>query len=295
MALKGRILTQDEQDFMISNYYKMSASSIGKILGISQSDVSNFWYKKGLKGKQKRLYRIDEKCFNIIDDEFKAYTLGFIASDGCVYNCNQQNKQNIIKIAIKQIDEEILEMMKTNVFKTDKPINHRNGVSILEIVSNEIYNDVVSLGLSPRKTYGNTYVKLNDTLMRHFIRGYFDGDGSISTKCGKDKYTFDVGVSISGFQNNMLKIGNWLEEYNIFTTFLIDKRTYNNEQPFGSLTFPNKISKYSFLKLIYENSNIFLSRKKNLANNFFNIIENKTSPMDKTIVIYYQNAVLKRS
>lgn len=273
----------------------MSAAKSGKIIGLSSNDVSNFWYKAGLRGKQNRVYSIDEHCFDIIDNEYKAYALGFIASDGCIYNPAQEHKQNIVKIAIKQIDEEVLQIMREAVFKTDKPINHRHGISTLEISSNAICQKIEELGLHPNKTYGNTYVQLEEVLMKHFIRGYFDGDGSISTKCGKDNHTSDVSVAISGYYKNMSKIINCLETYNIFATFCEDKRGRTKDDIFGSLTIPNKIAKYCFLKFLYEDSNIFLKRKKDLALNFFRIVENGNSPMDKTIIAYYKNAVLKGS
>lgn len=273
----------------------MSAAKLGEIMGLSRNDVSNFWYRAGLKGKQNRVYSIDEHCFDIIDDEYKAYALGFIASDGCIYNPTQRHKQNIVKITIKQVDEEVLEIMREAVFKTDKPINHRHGVSTLEISSNIICQKIKELGLHPNKTHGDSYVQLEDALMKHFIRGYFDGDGSISTKCGKDNYTSDVSVAISGYYKNMGKIANYLEAYNIFTTFCEDKRSSTKDDIFGALTLPNKIAKYCFLKFLYEDSNIFLKRKKDLALNFFQIIESGNSPMDKTTTAYYKNAVLKGS
>lgn len=280
---------------MVNNYHNMSAAKLGKIMGLSRNDVSNFWYKAGLKGKQNRVYSIDEHCFDVIDDEYKAYTLGFIASDGCIHSPTQEHKQSIVKIAIKQVDEEILKIMRENVFKTDKPINHRHGVSTLEISSNVICQKIEELGLHPKKTYGNTYVQLGTALMKHFIRGYFDGDGSISTKCGKDNYTSDINVAISGYYKNMNKIAKYLESYNIFPTFCEDKRGKIENDIFGALIMPNKIAKYCFLKFLYEDSNIFLKRKKDLALNFFQIIENGNSPMDKTTTAYYENAVLKGS
>ena len=143
----------------------MSAAKLGKIIGLSRNDVSNFWYKAGLKGKQNRVYSLDEHCFDAVDNEYKAYTLGFIASDGCIYNPAQRQKQNIVKIAIKRVDEEILEIMREVVFKTDKPINHRHGVSTLEISSNIICEKIEELGLHPNKTHGDSYVQLEDTLM----------------------------------------------------------------------------------------------------------------------------------
>lgn len=293
MAIKGRILTDDDKKIMIDNYYNMSSSKIAKMLNLKESDVTNFWAKNNLRGKCKRQYPLNESCFDVIDNEAKAYTLGFIASDGCVYETKDKGKQNIVRISIHQCDEEILTDIKEKVFKTEKPIIYHKNTATLEISSNRIYESLIALDIKPRKTYGNSFVRLSDDLMRHFIRGYFDGDGSISNKLINKSLTSDINISISGYKKNMSKIVDYLAENNIIATFNEDRRRYNGDDVFGALTLPNKISKYAFLKYIYSDSFIGLKRKKDLAHAFCHAIECSTLPMDKITVIYYNNAVLK--
>ena len=70
-------------------------------------------------------YKKNENLFKNIDNEFKAYILGFIASDGCLYN-------NSITITIHKKDRDILEKIRNYISK-DIPIKDfisKNQVSL---------------------------------------------------------------------------------------------------------------------------------------------------------------------
>lgn len=288
-------LSENDIDFILNNYHNYKAIELAEMFNVHQGNIYRIWNLNNLTGKQNRIYEIDENCFNNIDTEEKAYALGFIASDGCVFESDKHKKQGIIKITIHKDDIKILEMINKKVFKSNKPISILEPYCSLEQSSDIIVKNIKNLGLLPRKTYGNTYIELEDSLMRHFIRGYFDGDGSISKKCGKTKMLNDVTVAISGYEENMNKIINYLSTKNIYATFNEDKRKYKDNKKFGSLTLTNKTTKYSFLRYLYDDSTIYLERKKELANNFIKIIEEENNISDKVIITYYNYAVLKLS
>jgi hypothetical protein len=47
-------------------------------------------------------------------------------------------------------------------------------------ITNEIiYDDLIKLGLTPRKSLIQTFPEIPDQSVRHFIRGCWDGDGSV--------------------------------------------------------------------------------------------------------------------
>ena len=50
----------------------------------------------------------------------------------------------------------------------------------LEIISKHMCEILSSIGATPRKSLTLTFPNINDSLIRHLIRGYFDGDGYIS-------------------------------------------------------------------------------------------------------------------
>lgn len=288
-----RQLTKEEEQEIVNKYYDYSQSALAEMFGVTKSCIGGVWHRYGLSGKGSRVYYIhNENAFKNLDTE-TAYMLGFIGADGCVYkHPGDDTRQQILSISILKQDAYVLEMFKEKL-KTNKPIQYTDVMASLQISSDIIVDDLKNLGLSYRKTYENTIANVPDALMPHLIRGYVDGDGSISYSPGKI-----VRVCISGYSYNMLKIQKYLEQNNIFSTFVVDNREYTecNAGDFGSLTFSNKTSMYSFLKLIYDNcGNYYMPRKKIVADEFINYIESSENVRDKQIVIYYNYAVCKKA
>ena len=282
-------LTQEQEKYICDNYHFKTSTALGKELEVPPSKISNVWYKYGYKNKLRRLYSLNDEYFSNIENENQTYILGFLMSDGTIYK--KDNGQDILRWQIHKTDRHILEDFKIE-FETDKPIMTCGGSYVsLEIVSNKIVKDLERLGVTERKTYGNTIINFeNDLLMLSFIRGYIDGDGHVNSKNKK--------ISISGYQNNMSKIQSFLETRNIFSTFFVDKRKINpiNNDKFGELTF-NKTQTYCLLKsLKYEECNMLkLERKTKSALEIIRSIEDSSKISDKEIVLYYKYAVQKLS
>lgn len=293
-----KTLLDDEQIQEIIDSYDVKTSTyLANKFKVSNNLIAKIWKENNKIDKLRNKYSINHDYFSIIDSPQKAYFLGFIGADGCLYDKNekQEGSQNIIRICIQSEDEKFLKLFKEET-SCDKPIIYtkNNRYSSVEIVSQKMYEDIYNLGLKPRKTYSNTIAEIPEKLFPHLIRGYFDGDGCIH----KDTIS-DVRISISGYKTNMEKIQRYLFSRHIFSSFTVDKRKYTkneNNDDFGALVITNRISKYCFLKLIYENSNgFYLDRKFNIANNFINYIEKSENTRDKQIKIYYDYAVQKVS
>lgn len=124
-------------------------------------------------------YNFDRSFFKNIDNEFKAWLLGWIASDGTI-------NKNVITVEINKKDLEVLETIKNNFCKELKIHKDINGDNVsLTISSKEIMEDV--LRVLNLETYGKKFNKLskvniNDDLIFHFIRGVFEGDGTVRMK-----------------------------------------------------------------------------------------------------------------
>lgn len=122
---------------------------------------------------------LPDNYFKEINTEQKAYILGWIASDGSI------KTNNTIVINIHQKDQEILEKIKNCI--SQKLIlkfqNRKNASPMVSLCLNskEMCLDVCShLKINPgKKAYKMRLPDLEEGLMWHFIRGYFDGDGSI--------------------------------------------------------------------------------------------------------------------
>ena len=126
-------------------------------------------------------YDINFDIFENVNTEEFAYFLGFFYADG--YN-NQ--KTGHINISLKYEDLEILEKF-SKLFFGNRPIkiynvkcqtNKNNKICNLSIGNKELTKILYDFGSPQNKTFKVRFpFWINKNLQRHFIRGYFDGDG----------------------------------------------------------------------------------------------------------------------
>lgn len=128
----------------------------------------------------------NEEYFNNIDTKEKAYWLGFIYADGSVSQENSKDKR--LEIGLSSKDEKHLQKFadifdKTVSRKIVKLSNNKEySQSRIFIQNNLIYKRLINLGVCPRKTYSDDlsiFDNISKGLINHFIRGFFDGDGTV--------------------------------------------------------------------------------------------------------------------
>lgn len=136
----------------------------------------------GRKNPNAKYLNIDDNAFKDIDTEQKAYILGWWASDGHIAPSGK------IALSIHMKDERILHELRA-ILKTEAPIVRAKGsdgthkMRVLTIASKTIALDVCRwLDIQPGNKSGVVgFPNLaSDTLKWAFLRGFFDGDGSIS-------------------------------------------------------------------------------------------------------------------
>jgi len=103
------------------------------------------------------------------------YWAGFIAADGCVYS-----NKDAINITLSKKDKSHLEKFIEDI-KSNHNIHHYKDVVHLTIYGLDFINDFAeNYGFGPRKTFKLKFPrKIPNKYIHHFIRGFFDGDGSI--------------------------------------------------------------------------------------------------------------------
>lgn len=141
-------------------------------------------------------YKINKNYFKNIDSEYKAYILGFIYADGSVYRLTE-NRQLNLRISMQEEDGYILDKLSKDAaggqkYWSNPPSKAKKGwkpLSIVNICSEELCNDLINLGCKMKKSQnGMIFPELNEQYYKHFIRGFLDGDGSIILK--KLKYYY---------------------------------------------------------------------------------------------------------
>lgn len=241
----------------------MSFKEISKELKVGYNTVLRYAKKYELKstiGSQgARKHKFNESYFKNINTEEKAYWLGFIAADGCVYN---NSKAWRLQINLKGSDKEHLELFQSSIGSTYKVIEKTVGksdVCQLKINSKIMCFDLIELGIIERKSLQVKMPEMKKNFVRHFIRGYFDGDGNIKNfydKNNRHRYNFNIvgGIDmINSINDNMpceLNIYKIKRDSEIFTL---------------ETTMKSKlVSIYNFL---YEDATIYLKRKKDIYDN----------------------------
>lgn len=165
---------------------------------------------------------VDLRKYKINDNyEFEshngAWLLGLLAADGYLPSTNGANNRIVLTLA--RVDEEILYKIKEEL-EYDGPIyqfDSSNGfpASSLAFTSKKIREKIENYGIVNNKTFKLKELprKLSKEYYLDFIRGFFDGDGSIY---GYEKEK-RIGMSFTSVNKSFLEeIANFLaKEYNV--------------------------------------------------------------------------------
>ena len=187
-------LNKEEKDYFIKLYYEnthLTVKQIGDTLGLSKRCTMSIFKEYKINSKRKNRYTLDENYFEEINTQQKSYILGLIYADGYVGN----EKFNNISLTQKEY-KLLYEVKKELEFTGRIRLGNKGGFEnskpgyVLNFSSEKVANDLRKLGLYPKKSLTIDKIpNIRDELKRHFLRGYFDGDGSISKYIHKFKKT----------------------------------------------------------------------------------------------------------
>lgn len=239
----------------------MSSVELGKKYNMTPTSICRFLKEYEIDVRKNKInsrhYFLNDDFFEKIDTEEKAYWLGFIYADGYV-----TTDRNFIGISLASRDRAHLEKFKISVEATypiHDYISHSKfgDTPYLRIVmtSKKMKSDLIDKGVVERKTLIlEPPTKVPQNLMRHFCRGYFDGDGSFS----KVSKHFNLPYS--------MKLCGTIEMINFFQkTFDIighvEKRN-NDDKNNYQVTFVGTEDVFRVSNYLFKNTTIFLDRKK---------------------------------
>lgn len=229
----------------VAEYFNVSVSPISRIIKLSGIELTN------------RRYSVNNNYFDIIDTEDKSYWLGFLYADGYIRERKSGNSLEM-KLSIK--DKHHLELFRNAIGSNHKIIDgfnkvkYNGGISIshmssLAMYSTNLVKSIKSQGFHSRKTFTIDFPNIDEDFIHHFIRGYFDGDGSFSFDPIKHKTHTNIVCASENFRNNLLKI---LNKNGIEIKYYSDI----------SLHIQDKLGNLKFYNYIYKESKIHLNRKK---------------------------------
>ena len=260
MMLKGQYKLEQYRD-EIYDYYcnqKLSFCEIARRLNCSHETVRKYiiysgWQTESRKNRKPILYKANENFFSSIDTESKAYWLGFIGADG-----NVEKTLLRLRILLNDKDEKHLEKFQKDI-ETNSPIRKvgENKVYIA-VCCKRICEDLSKLGVIPNKTltYNNNWDAIPEELWHHYIRGYFDGDGSI-WKQKRDNYW---GINFTG---SHYLINSLRDRLPVYTSLSIRENV-------SVISTMNKTSIVQLINYMYNDATIYLDRKYEKAKQALN-------------------------
>lgn len=204
-------------------------------------------------------------------------------ADGCVYSSKKSGKW--AKLDLKSDDISLLYLIadktknecpiKTYTYNKNQYFPHQDKnyefvhcMSRLSMRSDKLVDDLIKLGCTSKKTFDIKFPSFDvvpHNLIRHFIRGYFDGDGSIS--CSKRKsssklrdFYLHFSITFTGTYDFILPLKDFLINNIVNFTGDIRNRWDNNTNNCTLAIDGNNIIE-KILDWLYGDSSIYLERK----------------------------------
>ena len=189
-------LTDKYTDKKIGEMFELSKNYVGywrRRIGVQSYGSKNNIVVgvKGVSNTSNRKIFFNERFFQSIDSEAKAYALGLMLTDG-----HLTKEMHRARISLTESDAYILSNIASYmdfegdiiVTKPSKDNYQVHNMHSLNLNSTMLCQDLVNLGLSSSKDNLLTLPNIPLKLQRHMLRGMWDGDGYIS----KSECTFEL-------------------------------------------------------------------------------------------------------
>lgn len=218
--------------------------------------------KKPRSGYKGRNYNVD--FFRKILTEVQAYWLGFFFADGFITPSKGtvgitlafEDFNHLLKLALSVgLDASAIKIYKRS------PGNWQVQDSVrLLFARRPFYESFLELGYSRRKADRVQFPDIPAHLLRHFIRGMFDGDGYVNLHISKGKYKdiarFHWGLSVANEQFAQLILRTLREATG-------EHIHLGRDHSIWRVNATNQVALIALYRYLYEDATVFLERKHN--------------------------------
>lgn len=184
-----------------------------------------------------------------------AYVLGFIFADGAIEDVQKSSRTCYTLLVSKDLSllQQIRNVMSSNhnLYRQPPQLHHfPDGKSytskekfVLRIGSKTMYNDLLNLGITPRKSLTILFPNIPKEYFSFFLRGYFDGDGCLHLIRGKYPRLIFISGSSSFLNGLSQNLANHLK--------IPVKSVYSNLQKSGNLCYQLHYNTKISSKILY--------------------------------------------
>ncbi|KKN61329.1 hypothetical protein LCGC14_0523200 [marine sediment metagenome] len=248
-----------------------SVREAGRHFNMSHEKARRLLVKYGLCNKLVR-YNCDHNFFSE-DSQHSFYWAGFIAADGAIID---RRKTLELSIGLAQKDKNHIQKFKQNI-SAENPIHDiliknskRNPnwndcwKSEIKITSNKLCKDLERFNVVPRKSKIYTFPEwlVNHELTHHFMRGYFDGDGSFFyPKLKEGRIVEQLYFGLRGTSEFLTVYRTILERKCNLTERAKPIRVNNG---IGVLEYGGNGIMNDIVRFLYKDADIYLERKRDI-------------------------------
>ena len=262
--------TDEQVQYIKENYLTKSNKQLGEDLGKTQSSICNKIRRLGLTRPDK--YTYDRNFFHIIDTEEKAYWLGFMCADGYISQ-SKDGCEASIELQIGDIDhlKKFNKSLKGNVeigtrerylgFKDNRKSYKLYKQCNIRLYSKQIVEDLYNNGCVYNKSDKLKLSKVSDDLFFHYLRGYFDGNGSVLSQTNRKRNYIRFNFTTASYDFITELRETLYNKYNITSYIVQEKIRYEGGIQTYRLNISGLENNYKFGKMLYDNAHIYLDRK----------------------------------
>lgn len=249
-----------------------SLTSICEKLKFERHMLSKLFKEDNIEIKQNK-YIYNEKAFETIETEEDAYWLGFMYADG-----NINELRMVCDLSMAEKDVEHLEKFKNFISPNNILIKRKSYLSSTNkeyysyrfyITNKQITENLINNGCLWSKTYDIKFpTHISKEMMPHFIRGFFDGDGNITSSLRQNNLNFTCAN-----YDFLTDLQNYL---NLTCEMKKNKIVNDNRSEAKRIQWSAKKDLISFYNYIYKDATIYLDRKYNTFTHIIGRLNSKS-------------------
>lgn len=248
------VLTESQEKKVVEKYQNMmNGTQLAKEFGVNSELIISILRRWGISRRSMdlaaRKYKVFDGAFVSLLGEDSQYWAGFLDADGCIQESGNSYR---ITVGLQKGDREHLVKLR-QFLKTDAPIHQSENSYVIGVSSKQMGKRLISLGITPRKSYKDNKIDEKLAYSKHFWRGMIDGDGYVSiSKKGLNR------CGLCGSHNLMVQFSDYVESISGF------RNNVRKNRNIYAIAFVGKKAKF-LAKHFYENATIYLDRKKETA------------------------------
>lgn len=250
----------DEEEARIGELYLSgySTKEIMRMYGLSHHiSISAALDRQGVERRSptesNMKYDLNIDTFDVIDTEEKAYWWGFLWADGCVH-INKEGRP-VFSMQLQKRDKHHLVRFQDFIGSTHELFNRQDAPGWKITIGNIPFcESLIRLGIEVGRPNIRPILNyLPEHLIHHWVRGFMDGDGTVSAKP-------DSGMGFCGTYDILDIVGSWVENYTGAPVTGRIKKHSTAELYY--LNYSGRVIALKVLDWIYEGANVWLERKR---------------------------------